>query len=460
MADGKKDDDGKKGGGERSVIKGDGGKGPQAVQGREQQQQEDANTNTEMISRLEPMEAIALDIGTVVGSEGHRKWHVLSRLGSGAFGAVYLVEEEGAKKEEKYALKAERLSAQVQMLAVEVQVYQALMAKAGTTQGKRRYPLLIDKGAWNNQCNYLVMSLVGPSLEDLRRKRPNNRFSMGTALIAAKKTLAAIVQMHLVGFLHRDIKPANFSIGHTDKNVIYILDFGMARCFVRPDGVLKRPRAGNIGFRGTAKYASRIGHKHKELCRGDDVESWFYMACELVKGKLPWQRVDEEAKIRDMKIEALRPGKVDVKGKGPTSETAAETKTKSEAKPKVESKPKTETKTKTEAKPKSEAKPKTETKTKTEASPKSEPKTKVEPKAKAEGKEGSAKKAEREPKDPRRLLLGGCPKQFANILELVAPLRYYDDPPYDEIAELIATALKKMNVQTYPLDWQEGGNKA
>lgn len=105
MADGKKDDDGKKGGGERSVIKGDGGKGPQAVQGREQQQQEDANTNTEMISRLEPMEAIALDIGTVVSSEGHRKWHVLSRLGSGAFGAVYLVEEEGAKKEEKYALK-------------------------------------------------------------------------------------------------------------------------------------------------------------------------------------------------------------------------------------------------------------------------------------------------------------------------------------------------------------------
>lgn len=91
------------------------------------------------------------------------------------------------------------------MLAVEVQVYQALMAKAGTTQGKRRYPLLIDKGAWNNQCNYLVMSLVGPSLEDLRRKRPNNRFSMGTALIAAKKTLAAIVQMHLVGFLHRDV---------------------------------------------------------------------------------------------------------------------------------------------------------------------------------------------------------------------------------------------------------------
>uniref|UniRef100_A0A1I8BE17 Protein kinase domain-containing protein n=1 Tax=Meloidogyne hapla TaxID=6305 RepID=A0A1I8BE17_MELHA len=205
------------------------------------------------------MEAIALSIGTVIGSEGHRKWRVLSRLGSGAFGAVFLVQEEG-KKDNRYALKAERLSAQVQMLAVEVQVYQALMSGEGTTlEGqKRRYPLLIDKGAWNNQYNYLVMSLVGPSLEVSKR----------------------------------EIKPANFSIGHGDTGVIYILDFGMARCFVRPDGVLKRPRAGNIGFRGTAKYASRIGHKHKELCRGDDVESWFYMACELLRGKFPCHRID------------------------------------------------------------------------------------------------------------------------------------------------------------------------
>uniref|UniRef100_A0A915NJB5 Protein kinase domain-containing protein n=1 Tax=Meloidogyne floridensis TaxID=298350 RepID=A0A915NJB5_9BILA len=374
MADGKKDDDGKKGGGERSVIKDDGGKGPQAVQGREQQQQEDANTNTEMISRLEPMEAIALDIGTVVSSEGHRKWHVLSRLGSGAFGAVYLVEEEGAKKEEKYALK----------------VCGAPLSSSSDV-GRRSASI---PGADGKGRNYTRKT------PDLRRKRPNNRFSMGTALIAAKKTLAAIVQMHLVGFLHRDVNQAS-----------KLLDWAHGQeC-----------------------------HLHPRLWHGA-----------------------EEAKIRDMKIEALRPGKVDVKGKGPTSETAAETKTKSEAKPKAESKPKTETKTKTEAKPKSEAKPKTETKTKAEANPKSEPKTKVEPKAKAaaEGKEGSAKKAEREPKDPRRLLLGGCPKQFANILELVAPLRYYDDPPYDDIAELIATALKKMNVQTYPLDWQEGGNKA
>lgn len=58
------------------------------------------------------------------------------------------------------------MSAQVQMLAIEVQVYQALMSHAETTlEGqKRRYPLLIDKGEWN-QYNYLVMSLVGPSLE-------------------------------------------------------------------------------------------------------------------------------------------------------------------------------------------------------------------------------------------------------------------------------------------------------
>uniref|UniRef100_A0A1I8BYU5 Protein kinase domain-containing protein n=1 Tax=Meloidogyne hapla TaxID=6305 RepID=A0A1I8BYU5_MELHA len=417
MANGKE-----KGVAERSVAKGtsgqqqeDQGRGQQqADQGRGQQQQEDANTNTEMISHLVPMEAIALSIGTVIGGEGHRKWRVLSRLGSGAFGAVFLVQEEG-KKDNRYALKAERLSAQVQMLAVEVQVYQALMSGEGTTlEGqKRRHPLLIDKGAWNNQYNYLVMSLVGPSLEVSKR----------------------------------EIKPANFSIGHGDTGVIYILDFGMARCFVRPDGVLKRPRAGNIGFRGTAKYASRIGHKHKELCRGDDVESWFYMACELLRGKLPWHRIDDEARIRDMKIEALRPGKVgEAKPKGTNTDTKAKTETKTKAEPKPKTETKTEPKTKMEPKTKTETKPKEDPKTKTETKPKEDPKAKTET------------KPEKDPKDPRRMLLGGCPKQFANILELVAPLRYYDEPPYDGIAELIAAAIKRTNVQTYPLDWQEGQN--
>jgi hypothetical protein len=68
-------------------------------------EQQEART---MTARLIPSEAVTISAGAVVGSEGHRRWHVLSRLGSGAFGAVYKVEEEGAEKDEikeKFSLK-------------------------------------------------------------------------------------------------------------------------------------------------------------------------------------------------------------------------------------------------------------------------------------------------------------------------------------------------------------------
>jgi hypothetical protein len=82
--------------------------------------------------------------------------------------------------------------------------------------------------------------------------------------------------------------------------------------------------------------------------------------------------------------------------------------------------------------------------TKMKEPPKAGTKMKEPPKAGTTMKDGGTKKTK---KDPRRLLLGGCPKQFAKILELVAPLRYYDDPPYDELAELIDVAIKKTNVK-------------
>lgn len=71
---------------------------------------------------------------------------------------------------------------------------------------------------------------------------------------------------------------------------IYVLDFGMCRKFIHEDGVIKNPRA-VTGFRGTVKYASISCHRQRELCRLDDVESWFYMIVEYTKGSLPWRNL-------------------------------------------------------------------------------------------------------------------------------------------------------------------------
>lgn len=45
----------------------------------------------------------------------------------------------------------------------------------------------------------------------------------------------------------------------------------------------------NVGFRGTARYASIQAHFGKELGRVDDLWSLFYMVIEFLTGTLPWK---------------------------------------------------------------------------------------------------------------------------------------------------------------------------
>ena len=39
------------------------------------------------------------------------------------------------------------------------------------------------------------------------------------------------------------------------------------------------------------KYAALSSHMQRELCRKDDIESWFYQQVELTKGRLPWRNL-------------------------------------------------------------------------------------------------------------------------------------------------------------------------
>lgn len=63
----------------------------------------------------------------------------------------------------------------------------------------------------NDKFNYLVMSLQGKNLADLRRESPKQSFSLSTAIRIGLQILNAIREIHSIGFLHRDIKPVRHS---------------------------------------------------------------------------------------------------------------------------------------------------------------------------------------------------------------------------------------------------------
>ena len=61
----------------------------------------------------------------------------------------------------------------------------------------------------NDRFNYVVMTLQGKNLAELRRSQPKGCFTLSTTLRLGRQILAAIEAIHSVGFLHRDIKPVS-----------------------------------------------------------------------------------------------------------------------------------------------------------------------------------------------------------------------------------------------------------
>ncbi|KRZ90429.1 Tau-tubulin kinase 1 [Trichinella sp. T8] len=222
-------------------------------------------------------------------------WKIVGKIGGGGFGEIYEA-LDCQNNDDQVAVKVESSKATKQVLKMEVAVLRRL-------QGKRHACRFHGCGR-NEKFNYLVMSLQGRNLADLRRESPRQCFSISTGIRVALQVLRAIEDIHSVGFLHRDIKPSNFAIGRLPSTcrTVYMLDFGLARQYFNAKGELRSPRNA-AGFRGTVRYASLTAHDNKEMGRHDDLWSLFYMIVEFLNGSLPWRKVKNKEEVGRLKKE-------------------------------------------------------------------------------------------------------------------------------------------------------------
>jgi serine/threonine protein kinase len=198
-------------------------------------------------------------------------YRVLSALGSGGMGIVYLAEDE-------------RLGRQVALKFLppdSVKNRQALdrfrvEARAASSLSHPGICAIYDIGDDEGTPFIVMEALKGETLRDRINHGP---MKIGDLVDIGIQLADALEAAHTQGIIHRDIKPSNIFVG--DKNRAKILDFGLAKLASGPTGISgegKRVDASThqtivkqITLPGSA--LGTVSYMSPEQARGEDVDT-------------------------------------------------------------------------------------------------------------------------------------------------------------------------------------------
>ena len=218
-------------------------------------------------------------IGRTLGD----KYRVLSELGEGSMGKVYLGEHISLKK--KIALK---------VLHTDVksgQEARTRFQREGIAAGQFTHPNAIqifDFDVADGEIFYLAMEYVeGVDLKRLIRDR--GALSVDQAIDAMCQILGALAEAHLHGIIHRDLKPENVMVVRSASGgaiqTVKVLDFGLSKLVDRP----LEASLTEIGrVMGTPLYMSPEQVSGDTLDHRTDLYSAGLILYEMLSGKTPF----------------------------------------------------------------------------------------------------------------------------------------------------------------------------
>ena len=146
---------------------------------------------------------------------------VISELGRGGMGAVYLAERADGQFEKRVAIKVLKRGTDTDEVLRRFRIERQILAKLEHPNITR----LLDAGTTRDGLPYFVMEFVEgmPVTKFVQRKNMDLRGRLQLFL----KVCSAVSLAHRNQIIHRDIKPTNVLVGHDGEPKL--LDFGIAK---------------------------------------------------------------------------------------------------------------------------------------------------------------------------------------------------------------------------------------
>ncbi len=205
-------------------------------------------------------------------------YRILSELGSGGMGVVYLAEDVTLNR--RAALKFIRADL---VRSSDADARLVREARAASALDHPNVATIYEVGEWQGR-HFIAMAWYDG--ETLSARLARAELPLPEAIAVLTQIAEGLARAHAAGIVHRDLKPANVIL--TRDGVPKILDFGLA-AFTSPDAATEARLTAAGTTMGTVAYMAPEQSRGDQLDARADIWAMGVMAYELVTGQLPFR---------------------------------------------------------------------------------------------------------------------------------------------------------------------------
>ena len=219
-------------------------------------------------------------LGRRIGS-----YQIISQLGSGGMGEVYLAQDTRLGRKVAIKLLPSFFTKDEQRLRRFQQE-----ARAASALNHPNIITIFDIGQVD-ETHFIATEYIAG--ETLRSAMSNRNMRLGDALDVAIHTGNALAAAHEAGIVHRDIKPENIML--RPDGYVKVLDFGLAKLTERPLTIgtqadtIARVDTDPGTVMGTASYMSPEQARGRDVDARTDIFSLGVVLYEMVAGRVPFE---------------------------------------------------------------------------------------------------------------------------------------------------------------------------